>query len=122
MRHFRAPALKCLKHLWPAKDGAEVVFVYGHGVVKTDFSQRAPALVVECTRGTVLNTPLVLLMRIIFLIKRERVLFNKENRVLLWYLQITVSRSFVPIRRLRSPEVIDEIHIYLITYLVKYET
>ena len=75
MRHFRAPALKCLKHLWPAKDGAELVFMYGHGVVKTDFSQRAPALVVECTRGTVLNTPLVLLMRIIFLIKRQREYF-----------------------------------------------
>jgi len=38
MRHSRAPALKRLKHLWPAKDGAEVVFVYGHGVVKSDFS------------------------------------------------------------------------------------
>lgn len=49
--------------------------MYGHRVVKTDLSRRAPALVVECTRGTVLNTPLVLLMRIIFLIKGQREYF-----------------------------------------------
>jgi hypothetical protein len=46
--------------------------------------------------------------------------------VLLRYLQMTVSCSFVPIEWLQSPitfsEVIDEIYIYLISYLEKYDT